>query len=224
MSSRDRITAAAAANGWHLNGHRGSRFVTHTKCATHLTVSYTRADQVAWARGHGLVVPARRAAGKADQVIDYLQSDLLGDGPCVLRAMSHAGELMIVEDAAGDVWLVSIYASDKRITPAAVAGFIARDAVRQVDRPFESWSELDDYRRANVRPPTPRFPTYADYTAADVHAALKDSVTAEDPDETALAQTLLEHIVEQALIVRRDTSLHGLVTRRINELQGARAQ
>lgn len=221
MSSRDRIAAAAQANGWDFDGRTGSRFVSYTKCATQLTVSYTRADQVSWARGNGFHVSTRRGAGKAEQVIDYLQSDLLADGPCTLLGLSHAGELVIVRDAAGDVWLVSIYTPDKRISGGAVAQFVARGAVRSVEQSFDDWHHLDAYRRENIRPPSPRFPSYADYTAADVHAAIRDTATAEDPDEIALAQTMLEHVAEQALIVRRDTDLRDLVTCRISELQGA---
>jgi len=135
--------------------------------------------------------------------------------------MSPSGELVIIRDSGNKIWLVSIYAPAKRITAATFTQFVARDAVLPVDRAFENWRQLDDYRRENIRPLAPRFPAYADYTVADVLAALRDAATAEGSGEITAAHTMLAHIAEQAGVVRSDTDLRGRLARRIAELQEA---
>lgn len=222
LSDRERIASTARENGWEFSGQDPT---VYSKCAAHVTVGYSAGDQVSWARGKGFHVPAgprEAGTGKVAQVIDYLCSDFLSDGRCTLLAMSYGGEVMLVEDQAGDTWLVSIHQPDKRVSNASE--YAARADLMHVGRAFESWQGLNAYRHENGKCADPRFPRYADYTAADVRAALRDTRTAEDPDEIAAAQGALERILEASSVVQADAELRAAVTLRIGELRVAGAE
>ncbi|WP_192176813.1 hypothetical protein [Mycobacteroides abscessus] len=139
------------------------------------------------------------------------------DGPYTLLAMAPSGEAYVVKDGDDRIWLISIYAPSKQITASAVGGLVVHSGLAVVDRQFDTWDELIEYRRTAATSRGPRFPAYADYSSADVRAALRDTQTAEAPEEIAAARGMLLHILMQTK--RLDHSLRAAVTQRLIELE-----
>lgn len=123
-------------------------------------------------------------------------------------------------DDGGRIWLTSIYAPNKEISVDAVGGLIVNSGLAVVDLHFDNWDQLVEYRRTASMSTGPRFPAYANYSPADVCAAIRDTQTAEDPEEIAAARSMLLHILEQTKAL--DHPLRAKVTHRLIELDASR--
>ncbi len=120
-------------------------------------------------------------------------------------AMAPSGEICIVEDEDGRFWLISIYAPNKQIAAESVDPMVAHTGWVTVRRTFDSWGELCNYRRS----------AYADYSAADARAAIRDTETAEGRDEVAAARRMLLKIIDQSPVVLADRQLYAQVVARL---------
>ncbi|MFD6197307.1 hypothetical protein ACFWE3_11445 [Mycobacteriaceae bacterium NPDC060252] len=140
----------------------------------------------------------------------------MSDGPYTLLAMAPSGEASIIKDGDARIWMTSIYAPNQPVDEEAVGGLIIKSGLVAVDQGFDTWDELVEYRRMASTSTSPRFPEYPDYTPSDVRAAIRDTQTAEDPEEVDTARDMLLHILAQAEVL--DRQLRSQITTRLQQL------
>ena len=135
-----------------------------------------------------------------------------------LLGMARSGEACLIRDADDRVWVSSIYAPVQEVAAGDVDQIVAEHDWEHVNRRFDTWDQLDEYRSQHASAPPSRFPEFAEYDADEVREALEETQTAHSPDQRLDAQLLLIDILEHCPVVRQDGDLYTAVISRLAEL------
>lgn len=132
--------------------------------------------------------------------------------------MTATGDVVFAEDGAGRIWLSEALSEDGPllVDAAAVDDAVARHHLTRVDRSFDSWEELDDFRLQQAEAFLQRFaPRRHDLTADDVRRGLRQIERWVRRRERSMARRLALHLLALD-VVRIDETLHREVVRAVD--------
>ncbi len=141
----------------------------------------------------------------------------MADHPRLL-AMTATGDVVFAEDGAGQIWLSEALSEDGPllVDAGAVDDAVAKHHLTRVDRSFDSWEELDDFRVQQAEAFLQRFaPRPHDLTADDVRRGLRQIERRIRKRERPIARRLALHLLDLD-VVRLDETLHREVVRALD--------
>lgn len=150
--------------------------------------------------------------------------DRQGPGPFALVAMPPSGEVFVVEDGVGQLWMCSPHVREpERIEADVLSRAIADHGFERVDRAFESWSELDAerHRLAGLAFPSVQLDVDS-FDRVDVERVLRSAGRFRDRGQVARARRIAYRLLETP-IVWRDHELRHELIRFLQDMEGTTA-
>ena len=143
-------------------------------------------------------------------------------GAYTLLAMPRSGEAVLARDEHQRIWLIRfvLHYDDEPATQYDVDAAVAKHGWERVDRNFDSWAELDEYRLNRAREGVDNLagPDIANLTRAGVQVILRQ-IRKAGVERRQSSEDLLNDLLAQCRAVRDDQYLAAEVGTQLNAIR-----
>lgn len=124
--------------------------------------------------------------------------------PYTLLALAQSGEILIVQNGAQRVWMMSIYYPNHEITRDSGPGHALHNDWILCEQSFLTWDELHQYVRQNAVVSNWRPPEYAQYDAAEITQTISEIESCDTLETLTVGRDVLMNIREKSIILASD--------------------